>query len=137
MTRDTTGPGFKASESAVVPSSDLRAQLTFAIETADNLAAQGDYAEALRCLMQHVEKDSKQPGVQVRFAQWQMVLGNVEGAIQAALRELTIRPDNQKVLDVLLHDQEMLFKVLQESPPMTVCLVEQVMKAYLHRGTSA
>lgn len=137
MTTDTTGGGGKASESPVGPSSDLRAHLKPVIDRADNLAAQGDYAKALQCLMQHTDKDSKQPGVQARFAQWHLVLGNVEGAIQAALRELTIRPDNQKVLDVLLHDQGMLFKVLQESPPMTVCLVEQVMKAYLHRGTSA
>ena len=70
----------------------------------------------------------------MRLAEWNLALGKGEEAIFAALQELTTRPDNQKALGILLHDQPTLFKVLAQVPAPTVRLVEQIINSYAQRG---
>jgi thioredoxin-like negative regulator of GroEL len=104
------------------------------VERADTLASKGDFAGALQELADHAGSTPVPPGVQMRLAEWNLALGNSEGAIQAALKELATRPDNERALGILLQDQVTLMRVLSQSPAPTVRLVEQIINAYAQRG---
>ena len=105
------------------------------VAAADSLASKGDLVGAVNEISKHISGTTPVPaGVQMRLAEWNLALGNGEQAIFAALQELTTRPDNQKALGILLHDQPTLFKVLAQVPAPTVRLVEQIINSYAQRG---
>jgi MoaA/NifB/PqqE/SkfB family radical SAM enzyme len=105
------------------------------VAAADSLASRGDLVGAVNEITKHISGKNPIPaGVQMRLAEWNLALGKGEEAVFAALQELTTRPDNQKALGILLHDQPTLFKVLAQVPAPTVRLVEQIINSYAQRG---
>lgn len=111
----------------------LTSSIQVVVERADSHAARGDFSAALS-EMESVASSDSFPGAVMRLAEWNMAVGKSEAAIRAALKELTTRPDNERALQILLHDRDMLMKVLAEASAPTVNLVQHILNSYAQRG---
>lgn len=111
------------------PSSPLNSTMII-IERADQMASKGDLLGAIDEISQLIAKGTSMAGMNMRLAEWNLALGKSDSAIEAAIKELCIRPDNVRAFDIAIHNRDVLVSILSRSTPNIVNLFQQIAVSY-------